>query len=59
MLNWSVTFFVIAIISAIFGFTGIAGAAIEIAKISFYIFIILFLISFVFGVIKGRDSPKI
>lgn len=49
MLNWAVTFFVIAIVAAVFGFTNIAGSAIDIAKILFFIFLILAVISFIFG----------
>jgi uncharacterized membrane protein YtjA (UPF0391 family) len=39
MLNWSITFFIIAIIAAVFGFTGIAVSAAGIAKILFGIFL--------------------
>ena len=53
MLNWAATFFMIAIVAAVLGFTSIAGSAIEIAKILFVVFLILAVISFVFGR-KGR-----
>lgn len=49
MLNWAVTFFVIAIIAALLGFTSIAGSAIEIAKILFFVFLVLAVVSFIFG----------
>ncbi len=49
MMRWSVTFFIIAIVAAIFGFGGIASSAISIGKIFFYIFIVLFLVSLFFG----------
>jgi uncharacterized membrane protein YtjA (UPF0391 family) len=49
MLNWAVTFFIIAIISALLGFTSIAGSAIDIAKILFFVFLVLAVISFIFG----------
>jgi uncharacterized membrane protein YtjA (UPF0391 family) len=49
MLNWSVTFFIIAIVAAVFGFTSIAGSAIDIAKVLFGVFLILALISFILG----------
>lgn len=49
MLNWAATFFVIAIIAAVLGFTSIAGSAIEIAKILFVVFLVLAVVSFVFG----------
>jgi len=56
MLSWALAFLVIAIIAAIFGFGGIAATATGIAKILFYIFIILFLISLLFGLLGG-GSP--
>jgi len=40
MLHYAVVFFIIAIIAAVFGFTGIAAGAAEIAKILFYIFLV-------------------
>lgn len=49
MLNWAATFFVIAIIAAVLGFTNIAGSAIDIAKILFVVFLVLAVLSFIFG----------
>ena len=49
MLNWAATFFVIAIVAAVLGFTNIAGSAIDIAKILFIVFLILAVVSFIFG----------
>jgi uncharacterized membrane protein YtjA (UPF0391 family) len=45
-------FFVVALIAAIFGFTGIALAAAGVAKILFYLFLVLFLISLIGGLVK-------
>lgn len=53
MLNWAVTFFVVAIVAAVLGFTDIAGSAIDIAKILFFVFLILAVLSFIFGRTKG------
>ena len=44
MLRWSITFFIVALIAAVLGFGGIAGSAIGIAKIIFYIFIVIFIV---------------
>ena len=49
MLNWAVTFFIIAIVAAVLGFTTIAGSAIDIAKILFFVFLVLAVVSFIFG----------
>lgn len=52
MLSWAVTFFIIALVAAMFGFTGIAVAATGIAKILFYIFLVLFLVSLIGGLLQ-------
>ncbi len=49
MLRWSITLFVVALIAAILGFGGIAGAAVGIAKIFFYVFVVLFVVSLIMG----------
>jgi len=58
MLGRALTFLVIALIAAVLGFGGIAGFAVEIAKIIFFAAIILFVISAVFALIRGR-SPTV
>lgn len=52
MLNYAVVFFVIALIAALFGFGGIAMGAAGIAKALFFVFAILAVASFLFGLIK-------
>ncbi len=47
MLNYALLFLVIAILAAIFGFGGIAAGAVEIARILFYIFVVIFLVSII------------
>ncbi|HWK74530.1 MAG TPA: DUF1328 domain-containing protein [Povalibacter sp.] len=54
MLSWALTFFVVAIIAAVLGFTSIAGAAVGIAKILFFVFLVLTLIALVAGAFRGR-----
>ena len=58
MLGWAVTFLVVALIAALLGFGGIAGFAVEAAKLVFFVAIILFAISAVVGLIRGR-SPTV
>ena len=58
MLNWALSFLVIAIVAAIFGFGGIAVTAVEMAKILFFIFLVLFLVSLAAGLIMG-NRPKL
>ena len=60
MLQWALGFLIIALVAAVFGFGGIAGTAVDIAKILFFVFIILFLISAVLGLVRGRSpSPRL
>jgi uncharacterized membrane protein YtjA (UPF0391 family) len=54
MLSWVVTFLIIALIAGVLGFSDIAGVSIEIAKTIFFIAIVLFLISAVIGLARGR-----
>jgi uncharacterized membrane protein YtjA (UPF0391 family) len=54
MLNLAITLLIIALIAAVFGFGGIAMASVEIAKIVFFVAIVLFLIAAIFGALGGR-----
>lgn len=58
MLGWAVTFLVVALVAALLGFGGIAGTAMEAAKLVFFVAIVLFAISAVMGLIRGR-SPTL
>jgi uncharacterized membrane protein YtjA (UPF0391 family) len=49
MLNWALAFFLIAILAAVLGFTGVSIAAAGVAKILFYLFLVLFLVSLITG----------
>jgi uncharacterized membrane protein YtjA (UPF0391 family) len=56
MFGWAITFLVVALIAAVLGFGGIAGTAIELAKIVFFVAIVLFVISALFGIVRGRST---
>jgi len=49
LFKWVVAFFVLAIISALFGFGLIANLTFGIAKILFYVFLVLGVLSLIFG----------
>jgi uncharacterized membrane protein YtjA (UPF0391 family) len=49
MLHYAIIFLVVAIIAAVLGFTGIAGAAVGLAKILALVFLVLFVASLIFG----------
>lgn len=59
MLGWAMTFLVIALIAAVFGFGGIAAVSVEIAQLLFFVFIVLFALSLVIHLIQGRKPPTI
>ena len=54
MLHYAIIFLVIALVAALFGFGGIAASAVGIAKILFFVFIVLAVVSFVVGLLRGR-----
>lgn len=56
MLRWALIFFIVAVIAAVFGFGGIAAGAVSIAKVLFYIFVILFLITLIAGYTVGKKA---
>lgn len=49
MLRWAVFFLVVALVAAVFGFGIIATAAVGIAKVLFFIFLVLFVLALVMG----------
>jgi uncharacterized membrane protein YtjA (UPF0391 family) len=52
MLRWTVIFLLVALVAAAFGFGGIAVASAGIARILFFIFVVLFLASLLSGLIR-------
>lgn len=57
MLRWALIFFILALIAAAFGFGGIAASAAGIAKILFYAFVVIFVVSLIMGLVQGR-APR-
>ena len=54
MLRWSAVFLVIAIIAAALGYGGIATDAAEIAKVLFFIFLGIFVVTLILGLVAGQ-----
>ncbi len=52
LVGWALVFLVIAIIAAIFGFGFVASAAAGIAKVLFFIFVVLFAITLISGLLR-------
>jgi uncharacterized membrane protein YtjA (UPF0391 family) len=55
MLGMALTFLILALIAGVFGFTTIAGASVGIAKILFFIFLVLTVISFAMRALRGQS----
>lgn len=58
LLHYAIVFLVVALVAAALGFGGVAGTAMEGARILFWVAIILFVISLIGGLMRGR-SPKL
>lgn len=56
MLNWMITFFLLAVIAAVFGFGGLAGSFAAIAQFIAGVFVILFVASLIYSLISGRQA---
>ena len=56
MLYWALAFFLVAILAAVFGFGGIAAGAATIAKVLFFIFLVLFVLSLLVGLVRRGSS---
>jgi uncharacterized membrane protein YtjA (UPF0391 family) len=52
MLRYALIFFIVALIAALFGFTGIAAGAAEIAKVLFFIFLVVAGVALVMGLVR-------
>jgi uncharacterized membrane protein YtjA (UPF0391 family) len=57
MLYWALVFLVVALVAAIFGFTGVYVAAADVARILFFVFLVLFIISLFTGAFTRRPIP--
>jgi uncharacterized membrane protein YtjA (UPF0391 family) len=55
LLHYAIAFLVVALIAAAVGFGGVAGVAMDGARILFWVFIVLFVISLVGGL--ARRGP--
>ena len=54
MLKWALIFFIVSLVAAVLGFTGIASGAAAIAKTLFYITLALFVLFLILGLMAGK-----
>ncbi|MEM9579016.1 MAG: DUF1328 domain-containing protein [Pseudomonadota bacterium] len=53
MLGWAISFLIVALVAALFGFGGIASASAGIAQILFCIFIVLFVVTLAARILRS------
>ena len=58
MLNYVITFFILAVVAAIFGFGGLASDFANIAQFLAAIFVVLFVASLIYSIITGRKPNQ-
>ena len=56
-LRWALIFLVVALLAALFGFGGIAAESMGIARILFFIFLVLFIVTLIYHLISGGRPP--
>jgi uncharacterized membrane protein YtjA (UPF0391 family) len=59
MLHLVVTLLIIALIAGLLGFGGIAGTAVGLAKIIFFVALVLFVVSLIFGGMRGSFGRRL
>ncbi len=61
MLRWTLIFFIFSLIAGFLGFGGLSHASEDIARVLFFVFIVLFLFSMISGLVKGggKSSSKL
>ena len=59
MLNWAIIFLIVALVSAVLGFGGVATFAVDAARIVFFVAIILFAVSAVAALIRGHSPTML
>lgn len=56
MLSYAITFFLLAILAAVFGFGGLAGTLSSIAQFLTLVFVVLFIASLIYSMVTGRSA---
>lgn len=56
MFRWAIVFLVVTFIAGLFAFAGLVLAAVAVAKLVFYLFLILFLLALIAGLVRKTRS---
>lgn len=59
MLNWVVTFFLLAVVASIFGFGGMSGLFAELAQFIAIISVVLLIATSIYSMVSGKRPPRI
>jgi uncharacterized membrane protein YtjA (UPF0391 family) len=57
LLKWALIMLVVSLIAALFGFTNLSAASADVARILFYVFLVIFLVLLVLGLMATRRAP--
>jgi uncharacterized membrane protein YtjA (UPF0391 family) len=56
LLKWALIMFIVSLVAALFGFTDLSAASADVARILFYIFLVIFLVLLVLGLTIFRAA---
>lgn len=56
MLRWAIVFFVLALIAGVMGFGGLEGQLASVARVLVFLFLVLFVVSLIFGRSAGPPA---
>jgi uncharacterized membrane protein YtjA (UPF0391 family) len=56
LLKWALIMLVVSVAAAVFGFTDLAAASADVARVLFFIFVVIFLVLLVLGLMAGRAA---
>jgi uncharacterized membrane protein YtjA (UPF0391 family) len=59
ILKWALIFLLISLVAALFGFTDIAAASADIARVLFYVFLVIFVVLLILGltIFRAASGP--
>jgi uncharacterized membrane protein YtjA (UPF0391 family) len=58
MLRLAIVFFVLALVAGLFGFGLVANMSYDIARVLFFLFLVLFVVALIGNVASGRARPS-
>lgn len=59
MLYWALVFFIVSLVSGVFGFGGVANATAGIAQMLFYVFLVFFVVTLIAGLAGGGTRRRV